>query len=364
MAVSFRPNTSSLPNSITALTCLLVILALSSHVSCLPTTSSGTVDFSAGFQHWKRMDPVVVTSDDGTNSTVVDPSTRQTIAQGSATDGGGVDFNVPAIIWLAFVFTVGAPLALVGIRLWRVTTGAGVGLAAALCIWAAFVNTVNAQGLSDLVLTIIVLAAFGIGFFVGLLNLGRVAGIWMLGILSGMSIGIRIVLLRDGLLIPKYAANWFIVGILMIIGLGVTVFRQRFGLVSSCAAVGSFLVALGIDLILNKQSGMSTGLRFLFDRNSSHFLAIVHLGYHPPVITQVLLGASLGAIPVLAFAQHKIFRAPFRPTKTEDDISDAASFTEEAVALNQEKEKTSLETRTGTVTPAKTSLLNSRFSSS
>lgn len=134
MAVSFRPNTSSLPNSITALSCLLVILALSSHVSCLPTTSStGTVDFSAGFQHWKRMDPVVVTSDDGTNSTVIDPSTQQTIAQGSATDGGGVDFNVPAIIWLAFVFTVGAPLALVGIRLWRVTTGAGVGLAATLC---------------------------------------------------------------------------------------------------------------------------------------------------------------------------------------------------------------------------------------
>lgn len=147
----------------------------------------------------------------------------------------------------------------------------------------------NAEGLSDLVLTIIVLAAFGVGFFIGLLNLGRVAGIWMLGILGGMSIGIRIVLLRDGLLIPKYAANWFIVGILMIVGLGVTVFRQRFGLVgarltsaslvltesakvSSCAAVGSFLVALGIDLILNKQSGMSTGLRFLFDRNSSHFL--------------------------------------------------------------------------------------------
>ncbi len=44
---------------------------------------------------------------------------------------------------------------------------------------------------------------------------------------------------------------------------------------SSCAAVGSFLVALGIDLILNKQSGMSNGLRFLFDRNSSHFLVSI-----------------------------------------------------------------------------------------
>lgn len=65
--------------------------------------------------------------------------------------------------------------------------------------------------------------------------------------------------------------------------------------------------------------------------------------------------------PILAFAQHKIFRAPFRPTRTE---SDAESFTEEAVALNQEKEKDSMETRTGTVTPAKASLLNSRFSSS
>ena len=32
-----------------------------------------------------------------------------------------------------FAFAVGAPLALAGIRLWRVTTGMGVGLAVALC---------------------------------------------------------------------------------------------------------------------------------------------------------------------------------------------------------------------------------------
>ena len=39
-----------------------------------------------------------------------------------------------------------------------------------------------------------------------------------------------------------------------------------------CAAVGSFLVALGVDLILEKQAGWSFALRFMFDRNNSHFL--------------------------------------------------------------------------------------------
>ncbi|KAI0359559.1 hypothetical protein OH77DRAFT_1387263, partial [Trametes cingulata] len=356
MAASVRQSTPFLPPLWTALSCLFVLLALASNASCLPAASSVTmVDFTFD-QHRKRMDPTIVTSADGTNTTVLNPSTNEVIAQGPATDGGGVDFSVPAIIWLAFVFTVGAPLALAGIRLWRVTTGAGVGLAATVCVWAAFINTVSAQGLSDLVLTIISLAAFAIGFLIGVLNIGRMAGILLLGVLGGFSIGIRIVLLRPGLLIPIYVANWFLLAVFMVIGLGVMLYRQRFGLVSACAAVGSFLVALGIDLILQKQSGMSAGLRFLFDRNSSHYLAIVHLGYHPPLITQILLGVSLGAIPVLAFAQHKIFRGPFRPTSTEFD-SDSMSFTEENVALNQEKEP---ETRTAT--PAKGSLLSSRFS--
>ncbi|KAI0827994.1 hypothetical protein BC628DRAFT_1317116 [Trametes gibbosa] len=311
------------------------------------------------------MQPQVVTSADGTNTTVINPETNQVIAQGSATDGGGVDFSVPAIIWLAFAFAVGAPLALIGIRLWRVTTGAGVGLAAAVCIWAAFINTVSADGLPDLVLTLITLGAFVIGFFIGVLNLGRMAGIWLLGVMSGLSIGIRIVLLRPGLLIPVYAANWIIIALLMIVGLAVTVFRQRLGLVSSCTSVGTFLVALGVDLVINKQSGMSTGLRFLFDRNSSHYLAIVHLGYHPPVVTQVILGASLGAIPVLAFAQHKIFRAPFRPAKPEFD--DAASTTDENVALTEGKVSKELkepDTRIGTPATVKESLISSRFSTS
>ncbi|KAI0629431.1 hypothetical protein C8Q77DRAFT_1065136 [Trametes polyzona] len=311
-------------------------------------------------QYWKRFTPTLVTSEDGLNTTVINPATNQIIPQGSATDGGGVNFSVPALIWLAFVFAVGSPLALAGIRLWRATTGAGIGLTAAVAVWAAFINTVDAEGLSDLVLTIITLAAFAFGFFIGLFNIGRMAGIWLLGVLAGFSIGIRIILLRPGLLIPKYEANWFVLALFMIIGLATIVFRQRFGLVVSCAAVGTFLVFLGVDLVLNKQSGMSAGLRYLFDRNSSHYLAIVRQGYNPPVITQALLGASIGAIPVLAFAQHKIFRAPFRPAKAEVS-SDSASFTDENVALNQEKDK---EADTRTTTPTKESLMSSRFSSS
>ena len=43
---------------------------------------------------------------------------------------------------------------------------------------------------------------------------------------------------------------------------------QIFGSTSS----GTFLIILGIDLLLNRQEGMSRGLRFLFDRNSNHLL--------------------------------------------------------------------------------------------
>ncbi|OSC97298.1 hypothetical protein PYCCODRAFT_1377379 [Trametes coccinea BRFM310] len=365
MAASFRQNNSSLLSGLlTVLSCLLVFLALASSVSCLPTAPAAPSVAFPETQYWKRIEPVVVTSDDGGNTTVIDPSTNQEIQQGSATDGGGIDFSVPAIIWLAFVFAVGVPLALAGIRLWRATTGAGIGLALTALVWVAFVNSISAEGLSDIVITVISLGAFAIGFLIGVFNIGRMAGILTLGVLGGFSIGIRIILLRPGLLIPKYVANWFVLAVFMIIGLGAMLYRRRFGLLSSCAAVGSFLVALGIDLILNKQSGMAAGLRFLFDRNSAHFLAIVHAGYHPPVITQVLLGASIGAIPILAFAQHKIFSSPFRPVSTVSDAdTDSASLVEEAAALNKEK-TVEKEGGSRTDTPGSESLLSSRFSSS
>jgi hypothetical protein len=77
--------------------------------------------------------PVITYDDSGNIANITDPSTGAQVLQGAGTDGSGVDFDVSAIIWLAFSFAVGAPLLLVGIRFWRLTTGAGVGLAVLVC---------------------------------------------------------------------------------------------------------------------------------------------------------------------------------------------------------------------------------------
>jgi hypothetical protein len=69
---------------------------------------------------------------DGT-SQVVDTSKGRIIAQGPATDGSGSGFDGPAIIWTAYLLTLGIPLACAGIRGWRFTTGVALGLAAAVC---------------------------------------------------------------------------------------------------------------------------------------------------------------------------------------------------------------------------------------
>lgn len=44
----------------------------------------------------------------------------------------------------------------------------------------------------------------------------------------------------------------------------------RGGQLVSSASVGTFLIGLGIDLIINDLDGWSRGLRFLFDRNTAH----------------------------------------------------------------------------------------------
>lgn len=64
---------------------------------------------------------------------VFKPSTGQLIPQGAATDGGGLGFDPPAIIWIAFSFLIGIPMSLAGLRGWRFTTGVGVGVAASVC---------------------------------------------------------------------------------------------------------------------------------------------------------------------------------------------------------------------------------------
>lgn len=92
-------------------------------------------------------------------------------------------------------------------------------------------NTVSAEGLSDIVLAVIAVGGFVFGFAFGMLDFGRWAGIILIGVLGGFSVGVRIVLLRPGLLVPVYLVNWLIVALFMTIGLASVLFKQHIGIV-------------------------------------------------------------------------------------------------------------------------------------
>jgi len=254
-------------------------------------------------------------------------SDNQIVPQGPASDGAGSGFNGPAILWIGITTVLGLPLALAGVRGWRFTTGAGIGLASAVCSWAAFINTVNNVGISDMLLSVIVIAFFALGFILGLFEIGRLAGLTLLGITGGLAFGIRIMLLKSDLLIPVYFANWLVIALFGAVGGLLIVYRQRAAITLSSASAGTFLVFLALDLALNKQNGMSRGLRFLFDRNSSHLADIITTGYKAPLSTQIIIGVSLLSTPLLAYAQHRFFPHPFSRKPSEDWV--IQTFTED-----------------------------------
>lgn len=250
-------------------------------------------------------------------------TTGEEIPQGLATDGSGSGFDACAIAWIVFSFMVGIPLLFLGIRGWRFTTAAAIGLAGALASWAVFVNTLDNLGVSDVALTIFVLSLFGLGFFLGALELSRVIGILILGTLGGLALGIRIVILRSGLLISDpsiFFVNWLIIGFCGFMCSVLVLWKQRVGVLNGCASTGSFLCALGVDLVTNQQSGMSRGLRYLMDRNRYHVVDNVFSGYSPPMTTVVILAVSIAITPAFAFAQHMAFKRPFWGVTTQYDL--------------------------------------------
>jgi hypothetical protein len=191
-----------------------------------------------------------VNNDTGTIE-VFDPS-GALVTQSAATDGSGTNYDPPALIWIGFCLVLGLPMACAGIRGWRLTTGVGIGVASAVCAWAAVINSVSGSaGIPDLCvllsiscdavlirrpsfLTAIIIVFFGLGFALGVFEIARLGGITMVAMTGGIAFGIRIVLLRPGLLISStqfYAINWVIVAVCGgAAGLSLIWF-QRYGLV-------------------------------------------------------------------------------------------------------------------------------------
>ncbi|KAF9052244.1 hypothetical protein BDZ89DRAFT_939550 [Hymenopellis radicata] len=270
----------------------------------------------------------IVTTTPSGNVTVVDSASRQAIQQGAATDGAGDGYSLPAIVWIGFGFALGVPMSFAGIRGWRLTTGVGVAVSMGVLSWAAIISSVDNVGLSDIILTAIVFGLMLSGFCLGVFEFARVAATLLIVLNGGLAFGVRVVLIKEGLLFANsFGANWAIVAIFGILP-GLVMFRiHRAVLVFGCASIGTFLMFLAIDLVLNKQEGLSRGLRFLFDRNDSHLAAcsisildIISHGYHPPFTTRINVYVSLASTPILAFAQHKIFKQSFnrRPPPESD----------------------------------------------
>lgn len=189
-------------------------------------------------------------------------------------------------------------------------------------VYASFINTMGGDGLtdntntSDLLLDGIIFIAFLAGVGCGWFRLGTNCGPVLLGACGGLALAFMALLLRPGLLFGSfYFANWLLAGPLGAAGAAYTIFRQKFGVVRpisvsraqvpnfsaqifGSAASGSFLLVLAIDLILNKQSGMSSGLRLLLDQNSSHVTELQKAGYKPTISTIILAGVGIAAMYV------------------------------------------------------------------
>jgi len=264
----------------------------------------------------------VIINDATGNIVVFDSQTQQVISQGSASDGSGSGFDAAAVLWMVLSFLIGIPLGVAGIRGWKLTLGVAIGLSTAVCSWAAFTNTISSQGFPDIALDGIVFGFFVMGFVIGLFDFGRIVGIACLGIVGGLAIGVRIVLFKKGLLVAEFSVNWIIVAACGLCGLLLMLWTQRIAIMLCTSSAGTFFIALGVDLAVNQQKGMSRGLRLLFDQNTSHIADLLSNGYTPPLSTKIILGSSLALILLLAFVQFKLFRDPFDRTPPEDEEID------------------------------------------
>ncbi|KLO14870.1 hypothetical protein SCHPADRAFT_939150 [Schizopora paradoxa] len=243
------------------------------------------------------------------------------ITQGTATDGGGVGSNGPAILWILFGIFLGLPLAGAGIRLGRYSTGMGFGLLLTFLSWIAIINTMSSNGIPDLAVVLVLFLLFLCGFVGGFFAIDFRSDVF-LGLVGGASVAMRLVLLRDNLLIPVEFVNWLLIGLFGGLGFILSVFWQRLGVIFGTVSSGSFLVLIAIDSIVNQQDGLSRGLRLLFDKNKAHVADIAIDGYYPLATTLAWTSVSLALIPFAFGFQYYYWRSiPFWSPATERALS-------------------------------------------
>lgn len=107
--------------------------------------------------------------------------------------------------------------------------------------WASLISTVSTVGLSDILITVVVLSFFVLGFILGVFEVGRLAGVTLLGITSGLAVGIRVILLKQQLLLAGetlFFVNWLIIAFFGLLNGMVMIWKQRVGIVSNSLQAG------------------------------------------------------------------------------------------------------------------------------
>ncbi|GAA6035156.1 hypothetical protein JCM8097_006393 [Rhodosporidiobolus ruineniae] len=189
---------------------------------------------------------------------------------------------------------IGLFLLLYGHRGWRATTALGTGLLLEFVVWVIVANTLPAGGFSSasrddtgIIVWALVSAGGIVGLFVGAVW-WRV-GVFATGACGGLALGLGIDMMGDNALPP--VARWVILGVLSGAGLLLLpLLTSSVGMIISTSLTGSFLLFLGIDLLVNKVDGMSLGLRYILDSNHAHAHEL--RSYYPPVTTRVFLAVS------------------------------------------------------------------------
>jgi hypothetical protein len=108
------------------------LLSVANFIFASPITLSSTSATARDILHARDRSAVTI-NDAGDSIVVFNSQTQQVIPQGSASDGGGTGFDAVAALWVVLSFLLGTPLAVAGIRGWRLTLGVAIGLSTAVC---------------------------------------------------------------------------------------------------------------------------------------------------------------------------------------------------------------------------------------